>query len=363
MISEAKVRELSRRRGEPAWLLESRLRGWAAFERLPYPAGISASLIRGIEPEEPVTRRTYDLGEAVRASPELVRKHLGSVVDASRDKFAALNAALWTGGTFVHVPKGVKLDLPIEASVSLARGGRFDRTLIVVEEDAQVEYIEGCAAPAAAEGLRASVFEVVAEKGARARCSTIQHWPDGVVNVVAKAALARAGATVEWLDGNLGSKLTVKRPRVNLAGKGARGSILCCAFADAGRMLETGGELVFNAPGCAGSVVCLCVARGSGRARARSRVVGKTKDASIRHDVLLLDGASARGVSSAAGGRFAETVSRLDGERASYLASRGLDPAQAASLAVGGFLERFARELPLEYSVEFTRLLQLALQS
>ncbi len=333
MISEARVRELSRRLDEPAWLLESRLRGLAAFRRLPFPKGVPASLIRGLEAEEPIKRRTHDLGEAVRARPELVRRHLGSVVDFGRDKFAALNAALWSGGTFVHVPQGVALELPVEASVSLARGGRFERTLIVAEEGAQVEYIEGCAAPAAASGLRASVFEVVAEKAARVRCVTIQDWPDGVTNIAAKAAVAREGASVEWLDGSLGSRLTIKRPRITLAGRGASGRVFCCAFADKGRRLEIGGEIV----GGSGTVLCLGATRGTGRVVIRSR------------------GTERRGELLRLGSR--DMVRTM-----SYLASRGLDPAQAESLAVEGFLERFTRELPLEYSVEFSRLLQLALQ-
>jgi len=402
-LTERGIKRLSELKHEPKWMLRLRLRAYEAFKRLPWlsrempaleglrlaelvvPPG-ATGLARGrLADSDLVERRMgeelsrqgvafLDLEKAFRDFPELFRRHFGSVVRVSEDKLAALNAALWSGGAFVYVPKGLQLALPLQAFVRLeARRSSFEPTLVVADEGSSLLFLEGCEASAGAASLHASVVEVVALRGARVRYMTLQNWPQGVLNLVHKRAIAHEGACVEWLDLNLGSRLTMKHPGVILAGRGARGEILSCALARSGQEQDAGGELVFAAPETSGRVLSRSVVRGGGRATcrvfARDRAGAREARLSVKAEALALDSQSrfefCPGFELAPSRVALEReacVSRLEPERLFYLASRGLREKEAQALLVQGFFEPFSRELPLEYSVEFLRLVQLGLE-
>jgi len=317
-----------------------------------------------------------DMDTALREYPDIIKEHFGTIIPATDNKFAALNSAVWSGGSFVYVPKGAKVAMPLQAyfRINAAKAGQFERTLIIAEEGSEVHYIEGCTAPSLSEdALHSAVVELIARPGSHIRYTTIQNWADNVYNLVTKRAMAYEDSLVEWVDGNIGSKLTMKFPAVYLVGKGARADILSCAFAGSGQHQDTGGKLFFAAPHTSGNIVSKSVSMGGGRASYRGlvKVYPQAHDAkvNVRCDALLLDPHSRSDTyptmeidgKRAVVGHEA-SVAKIGDEQLFYLMSRGLSEADAVSMIVNGFFEAFTKELPLEYSVEMNRLIQLEME-
>jgi Fe-S cluster assembly protein SufB len=317
-----------------------------------------------------------DMDTALKEYPDLVKKYFGTVIPSADNKFAALNTAVWSGGSFVYLPKGAKVDLPLQAyfRINAANAGQFERTLILAEEGSSVHYIEGCTAPTYSEdALHSAVVELIAFKGAHIRYSTIQNWADNVYNLVTKRAVAHEDAFVEWVDGNIGSKLTMKFPAVYLVGRGARADILSVAYAGKNQHQDTGGKLVFAAPDTSGTIVSKSVSKDGGRSSYRGliKVYPQATDAkvNVRCDALLLDDHSRSDTyptmeidgQRATVGHEA-SVSKIGDEQLFYLMSRGLSETDAVSMIVNGFFEAFTKELPLEYAVELNRLIQLEME-
>ena len=305
------------------------------------------------------------LQEGLKAHPRLIEKHLGSVVAVDFDKAAALNMAGWSDGIVIYVPRGLEVSLPLQADLGTG-GGAFQRTLIVADEGSSVHYLEGCSAPMGSPAaLQAPVVELRALPGARIRFTTLQDWPRRVVNLAVKRARADAGASIDWVDANLGSRLTVKRPGVVLAGKGARGRVRSFGFAGAGQRLELGAEFVFEAPEASAELDLCCVAMEGGEVGCAAGISDKCVQgcrAQMRSEAFLLDEESSFRGEAVSGAASESRTIRPGQDQLSYLQTRGFDRRQAVALLAGGFLAPFARELPLEYSVEFLRLVDLALE-
>lgn len=340
-LNETAIRGHCRRRKEPAWLLARRLQALRIFFRSKirapnFRARPEENAARGIAKKRGVGFLQID--EALRRHPEIVRKYFGAAVADDDNPYAALNAAIWSRGAFLYVPKGTAVASPLETD-------RFERTLIVAGEGARVDCLEGCSTPRfPGEMLHIPVVEIIALKGAEVRFMTLQNWPSTLLNFVTKKAVAHADARVQWLDGNVGSKRTVKRPAVILAGRGARGEILSVGLAGPGQSLELGGALVFKAAGASGEVIIRCASFGGGRVHPRISVSGggRSKTSS---QILKLDGGGA--------------VQK----RLSFLRSRGVIAAEAQALLTNGFFSIFSKQLPLEFSVEFNRLVQLEFEA
>ena len=396
-LTEKLVLEISRGGREPDWLLHGRLEALKAFRRAVLEEGsadfgavdfrprTAPSAAKEPFQEEILRKAQEDLEkqgivfigmEAARADfPDLFKKYFGSAVSPSHGAFAALNAAAWSGGSFVYVPKGVRAALPLQSDLrpNAGRPVPFERTLIVADEGSSVHYIEGCSAPVSApSALYAGVVELIALPGSHIRYTTLQNWPKTVFNRPTKRAIAYEDAHVEWIDGNVGSKETVKQSAIVLAGARARGDIVSCALAGPGQTQDIGGELIFAAPATSGSIAIRAAAQKGGSAVGRHAVTldPRARDIQVRLrcDALLLDGRSHFSAHPAdafdrTGAQVDESasVSDIGQETLFYLMSRGLSRAQAIALLAGGFFEAFARELPLEYAVEFNRLLQLEL--
>ncbi len=307
---------------------------------------------------------------------DLFKEYFGTVVPPEDNKFAALNAAVWSGGSFVYIPPGVEVELPLQAyfRVNTAELGQFERTLIIVDEGAKVHYIEGCTAPTySTDSFHSGVIEIVVKKGATSRYTTIQNWSHNMYNLVTQRAVVHQDAYHMWLDGNLGSKVTMKYPSSYLIEPGARSDILSIAFANTGQHQDTGGKLIFAAPHTSGSIVSKSISRGSGRASYRGLIKvheGATHaKVNVECDALLINEASRTDTypymeieeETASVGHEA-TVSRLNDEQIFYLQSRGLEEDEAAALIVRGFIEPVAKELPLEYAVELNRLIELEME-
>lgn len=317
-----------------------------------------------------------DMDSAVREHPDLVRRFLGTVVPPNDNKFAALNSAVWSGGSFIYVPKGVHVPIPLQAyfRINTERMGQFERTLIIADEGSFVPYIEGCTAPIySSDSLHAAVVEVIAMRGAKVRYTTIQNWSKNVLNLVTKRAFAYEDATVEWVDGNLGSRLTMKYPAVYLLGPRARAEILSVAFAGSGQHQDAGAKLIFRAPDTSGTILSKSVSKDGGRASYRGlvEVHSKAKNArvKVRCDALLLDSSSRsdtyptiRVARTDAQVEHEATVSKVGEEQLFYLRSRGLSEQEATTLIVSGFFEPFVKELPMEYAVELNRLIRLEME-
>ena len=317
-----------------------------------------------------------DTGEALKQHPELFRKYFGTVIPPNDNKFAALNSAVWSGGSFIYVPKGVKVDLPLQAyfRINAENMGQFERTLIIVDEGAYVHYVEGCTAPTySTDSLHSAVVEIIVNRGARCRYTTIQNWSKNVYNLVTKRAMAYQDATMEWVDGNLGSKVTMKYPAIWLMEPGARGEVLSIAFATDGQHLDAGGKVVHVAPNTSSLITSKSISKGSGRASYRGLLkVEKGAHGSkstVVCDALLLNENSRtdtypyieieeEDVETA----HEATVTKVGEEQLFYLQSRGLSEAEATSMIVRGFIEPIAKELPLEYAVELNRLIQLEME-
>ena len=434
-LSEAVVREISALKNEPKWMLDLRLKGLKLFERKPMPTwGSNLSTIdfdtikyfvRSTEkqanpwddlPED--IRSTYDrlgIPEAekqrlvagvaaqyesevvyhkiredleeqgvifldtdtgLKEHPELFQEYFASVIPVGDNKFAALNTAVWSGGSFIYVPPGVHVDIPLQAyfRINTENMGQFERTLIIVDEDAYVHYVEGCTAPIySSDSLHSAVVEIVVKKGGRCRYTTIQNWSTNVYNLVTKRAAAHEGATMEWIDGNLGSKVTMKYPAVWMLGEHAKGETLSIAFAGEGQHQDAGSKMVHAAPNTSSTIVSKSVARAGGRTSYRGLVQvlegAKGSKSTVKCDALLVDDISRSDTypyvdvreDDVAMGHEA-TVSKISEDQLFYLMSRGLTEDEAMAMIVRGFVEPIARELPMEYALELNRLIELQME-
>jgi Fe-S cluster assembly protein SufB len=433
-LDEDVVRQISRMKEEPEWMLEFRLKALEHYRSRPMPTwGGDLSRLKlddiyyYVRPAEAEGRtwedvpdtikRTFDklgipeaerkflagvgaqyesemvyhniqkhledqgviflsIENGLKKHPELFRKYFGTVVPITDNKFAALNSAVWSGGSFIYVPPGIKVDLPLQAYFRLntANIGQFERTLIIVDEGAQVHYVEGCTAPIySTDSFHSGVIEIIVNKGARCRYTTIQNWSVNVFNLVTQRALVYDGGTMEWVDANLGSKLTMKYPSCYLLGEGARGEILSMAFAGAGQHQDAGGKIIHAAPRTTSKVTSKSISKAGGRASYRGLL--KVHKGSIGSrsnvvcDALLLDPQSRSDTypyieideDDVSIGHEA-SVSKVGEEQLFYLMSRGLSEEDATTMVVSGFIEPLVKELPMEYAVEMNRLIQLQME-
>lgn len=432
-LSENTIREISAEKGEPDWMLEKRLEAYKLFLKLPMPkfgpdlSGLNFdSIIYYIKPSKrkekkwedvpphikaafeklgvPEAERKFlagvetmfeseavyqglkkewdekgiiftDTDTAVREYPEILRKYFGTLVPASDNKFAALNTAVWSGGSFLIVPENVKVEIPVQAyfRMNAKAFGQFERTLIVCEPGSKIHYLEGCTAPIYAEAsLHAAVVEAIAKKGSNLRYSTMQNWSTNVYNLVTKRAVAYEGALVDWVDANIGSGINMKYPSVYLKGRNSRASFLSLAYAGKGQYQDAGARAIHEAPGTTSLISSRNISKNGGTTSFRGLVrfspEAKGAKSSVRCDALLLDSKS-RNITNPLlqdahenSSIFHEAkVGRISDEQLFYLMSRGLSEPEAISLVIMGFVEPFVKELPFEYAVEFNRLLQFEL--
>ncbi|MGH8827719.1 MAG: Fe-S cluster assembly protein SufB [Jiangellaceae bacterium] len=434
-LNEDVVREISALKGEPAWMLQTRLKALRLFDKKPVPTwgadlstidfssikyfvrstekqaaswdelpddikntydklGIPEAekqrLVAGVaaqyESEVVYHKIREDLEErgvvfldtdtGLREHPELFQEYFASVIPAGDNKFSALNTAVWSGGSFIYVPKGVHVEIPLQAyfRINTENMGQFERTLIIADEDSYVHYVEGCTAPIySSDSLHSAVVEIVVKKGARVRYTTIQNWSNNVYNLVTKRATAAEGATMEWVDGNIGSKITMKYPAIYLMGEHAKGETLSLAFAGADQHQDSGAKMVHLAPHTSSSIISKSVARAGGRTSYRGLVQvmpRATHSAStVRCDALLVDTISRSDTypyvdirnDDVAMGHEA-TVSKVSETQLFYLMSRGMTEEEAMAMIVRGFIEPIARELPMEYALELNRLIDLQME-
>lgn len=317
-----------------------------------------------------------DSDSGLKEYPEIYREYFGTVIPAADNKFAAMNSAVWSGGSFVYIPKGVKVEIPLQAyfRINAENMGQFERTLIIADEDSQVHYVEGCTAPTySTDSLHSGVIEIIVKKGARVRYTTIQNWSTNVYNLVTQRAVVHEDAVMEWVDGNLGSKLTMKYPAVYLMGKGARGEVLSLAFAGRGQHQDTGGKAVHGAPYTSSKITAKSISKDGGRAGYRGLVKvyagAHSVKANVVCDALILDDRSRSDTypyieideEDVSIGHEA-SVSRVSEEQLFYLMSRGLSEEDATLMIVSGFIEPLVKELPMEYAVEMNRLIQLEME-
>jgi len=317
-----------------------------------------------------------DMDSALREYPEIVKKYFGTIIPTADNKFSALNTAVWSGGSFILVPKGVRVEIPLQAyfRINAENMGQFERTLIITEPGSFVHYIEGCTAPIyASDSLHSAVVELIAMEGSTIRYTTIQNWSNNVYNLVTKRAHAYKNATVEWIDGNLGSKITMKYPAVHLMEEGARGEVLSIAFAGKGQHQDAGAKMVHLAPNTSSTVLSKSISKDGGRTSYRGLVKvypgAHNVKCNVRCDALLLDEESRSDTypymeidnKDTHIGHEA-TVSKVGDEQLFYLMSRGLSENDAIAMIVNGFFEPFVKELPMEYAIELNRLIQLEME-
>ena len=314
-----------------------------------------------------------DTDSALKQYPDIVKRYLGTIIPPNDNKFAALNSAVWSGGSFVYIPSGVKVDVPLQAyfRINSKNVGQFERTLIILEPNSEVHYIEGCTAPIySSESLHSAVVEIIAMKGAKVRYTTIQNWSKDVYNLVTKRAFAYEDATVEWVDGNLGSRLTMKYPSIYLLGPRAKGEVLSIAFAGKDQHQDAGAKIVHLAPYTSSRITSKSVSKDGGRTTYRGLLrVAKNAygvKSSVRCDALLLDETSRTDTypyneidNETANVTHEATVGKISDEALFYLMSRGISESDAFSMIVMGFIEPFTKELPMEYAVELNRMIQL----
>ena len=435
-LDEQVVREISAIKGEPEWMLAKRLKAYSTFERKPMPtwgvdlsqldmdavkyyvrstdrpanswddlpedikntydrigipeaererlvAGVAAQYesevvyhqIRGDLEEQGVI--FVDTDPAVREYPELVKEYFGTVVPAGDNKFAALNTAVWSGGSFIYVPKGVHVEIPLQAyfRINTENMGQFERTLIIADEDSYVHYVEGCTAPIySTDSLHSAIVEIVVKKNARVRYTTIQNWSNNVYNLVTQRATCEEGATMEWVDGNIGSKRNMKYPAVFLMGPHARGEALSIAFAGADQHQDTGAKMVHMAPHTSSHIVSKSIARHGGRSAYRGLVRimknARHSKSNVLCDALLVDEISRSDTYPYVDVRTDDvemgheaTVSKVSADQLFYLMQRGLTETEAMATIVRGFVEPIARELPMEYALELNRLIELQMEN
>jgi Fe-S cluster assembly protein SufB len=317
-----------------------------------------------------------DMDSGLREHEELVKQYFGTIIPQNDNKFAALNSAVWSGGSFIYVPPGVQIEMPLQAyfRINAENMGQFERTLILVDEGAYVHYVEGCTAPIySTDSLHSAVVEIVVKKGGRCRYTTIQNWSNNVYNLVTKRAVAYEDATMEWVDGNLGSKLTMKYPAIWLMGERAHGEVLSIAFAGTGQHQDAGGKAVHVAPNTTSVITSKSISKNGGRAGYRGLLeVNKNSGGSkskVVCDALILDEESRSDTypyikidADDVDIGHEATVSKIGEEQLFYLMSRGLTEAEASAMIVSGFVEPITKELPLEYAVEMNRLIQLQME-
>jgi Fe-S cluster assembly protein SufB len=317
-----------------------------------------------------------DMDSALREHPEIVKEYFNKIIPYTDNKFSALNTAVWSGGSFIWVPAGVEVDIPLQAyfRINTENMGQFERTLIITEPGAKVHYIEGCTAPTySGDSLHSAVVELIALEGSTIRYTTIQNWSNNVYNLVTKRAQAWKNATVEWIDGNLGSKITMKYPAVHLMDEGARGEVLSIAYAGKGQHQDAGAKMVHMAPNTSSTVLSKSICKDGGRSTYRGlvKVMPKAHNVkcNVRCDALLLDDHSRSDTypymeidNKNANIGHEATVSKVGDEQLFYLMSRGLSENDAISMIVNGFFEPFTKELPMEYAVELNRLIQLEME-
>ncbi|CAL8972021.1 hypothetical protein PROP_00805 [Propionicimonas sp. T2.31MG-18] len=434
-LTEDVVRNISGLKNEPEWMLNLRLKGHKLFGRKPMPAwgadlsGIDFDnikyFVRSTEkqaqtwedlPED--IKRTYDrlgIPEAekmrlvagvaaqyesevvyhkineelerqgvifldtdtgLKEHPELFEEYFGSVIPVGDNKFAALNTAVWSGGSFIYVPKGVHVSIPLQAyfRINTENMGQFERTLIIADEGSYVHYVEGCTAPIySSDSLHSAVVEIIVKKNARVRYTTIQNWSTNVYNLVTKRATCEEGATMEWIDGNIGSKVTMKYPAVYLLGEHSRGETLSIAFAGEGQHQDAGSKMVHAAPHTSSSIISKSVARSGGRSSYRGLVQvnegAHHSASSVKCDALLVDTVSRSDTYPYVDVREDDvsmaheaTVSKVSEDQLFYLMSRGMGEDEAMAMIVRGFVEPIARELPMEYALELNRLIELQME-
>jgi Fe-S cluster assembly protein SufB len=435
-LNEDIIRQMSGMKKEPEWMLDFRLKAYKRFLRKPMPTWGGGDMLQAIDfddiyyyikPTEgqakdwdmvpdsiketyeklgiPEAERKYlagvtaqyesevvyhrnredleklgvifcDMDTAVREYPELVQEYWATVIPPNDNKFAALNSAVWSGGSFIYVPPGVHVEQPLQAyfRINAENMGQFERTLIIVDEGAYCHYVEGCSAPVyTSDSLHSAVVEVVVKEGGRCRYTTIQNWSNNVYNLVTKRAAAYKNATMEWVDGNLGSNLTMKYPAVWLLEEGAHGEVLSIAFANEGQHLDAGAKMVHAAPNTSSLITSKSISKGGGRSAYRGlvRVDNEAHNAKsfVRCDALILDEDSRSDTypymeieeSDVDLGHEA-TVSKVGEEQLFYLMSRGLSEEEATAMIVAGFIEPIVRELPMEYAVELNRLIELQME-
>ena len=428
------VEKISELKGEPAWMLEFRLKALEHFEKRPMPTwgGDLSNLNLDdiyfyVKPTDSESKSWDDVPDAIkntfdklgipeaerkflaglgaqyesemvyhkvqdhlekqgviflsiedglRQHPDLFRQYFGTVIPIEDNKFAALNGAVWSGGSFIYIPPGVKVDLPLQAyfRLNMANIGQFERTLIIADEGAQVHYVEGCTAPIyTTDSLHSGVIEIVVKKNARVRYTTIQNWSTNVYNLVTQRAIVNEGGTMEWVDANLGSKLTMKYPSCYLVGPGAHGEILSMAFAGRGQHQDAGGKVIHFAPHTSSKITSKSISKSGGRASYRGllKVYKDAEDvkSNVVCDALLLDETSRSDTypyieidaEDVTIGHEA-SVSKVGEEQLFYLMSRGLSEEEATTMVVSGFIEPLVKELPMEYAIELNRLIQLQME-
>jgi Fe-S cluster assembly protein SufB len=434
-LSREVVENISALKGEPEWMLKLRLKGLGLFDKKPMPAwgadlsGIDFDrikyFVRSTEKQAATwddlpadIKNTYDkLGipeaekqrlvsgvaaqyesevvyhqineslaaqgvifldtdTALREHEDIFKEYFGTVIPVGDNKFAALNTAVWSGGSFIYVPPGVHVEIPLQAyfRINTENMGQFERTLIIADEGSYVHYVEGCTAPIySSDSLHSAVVEIIVKKNARVRYTTIQNWSNNVYNLVTKRATAAQGATMEWIDGNLGSKVTMKYPAVWLLGEHANGEVLSVAFAGEGQHQDAGAKMVHNAPNTSSTIVSKSVARGGGRTSYRGLVQinegAHGSKSTVKCDALLVDSISRSDTYPYVDVREDDvsmgheaTVSRIGEDQLFYLMSRGMTDDEAAAMIVRGFIEPIARELPMEYAIELNRLIELQME-
>ena len=433
-LSTEVVQDMSRMKHEPQWMLDYRLKALEIFYKKPMPtwgadlSGIhfddifyyikpSADSVKSWDEVSPEVKMTFDklgipeaeqkflagvgaqyelemvyhsirkdleakgvlflsMDDGLREHPDLVKQYFGTIIPSTDNKFAALNSAVWSGGSFVYVPKGVRVEMPLQAyfRINAQNMGQFERTLIIVEEGAYVHYVEGCTAPTySSDSLHSAVVEIIIKKGGRCRYTTIQNWSTNVYNLVTKRAAAYQDATMEWVDGNLGSKVTMKYPAVYLMEPGAHGEILSIAFAGTGQQLDAGGKVVHGAPYTTSKITSKSISKGGGRASYRGLLKvykgAHHSKSNVVCDALLIDDQSRSDTypvieidEDEVDIGHEASVSKVGEEQLFYLMSRGLSAEQAAGMVVRGFIEPLVKELPMEYAVELNRLVELQME-
>ncbi|MCG4280833.1 Fe-S cluster assembly protein SufB [Lacticaseibacillus saniviri] len=433
-LTEETVREISKEKGEPDWMLDYRLKGFETYQRLAMPdfgpdlSGLDLDTMLYYQkatdktyrdwddvPEEikntferlgvPQAERKYlagasaqyesevvyhnmrdefeklgiiftDMDTALREYPDLVKDYFGQLVKPSDNKFAALNAAVWSGGSFIYVPKDVQTEVPIQAyfRINAENTGQFERTLIIVEPGAKINYVEGCTAPSySSDSLHAAVVEVFVKENAYCRYTTIQNWSKNVYSLETKRAQALDNATMEWVDGNLGSKTTMKYPSVYLDGPGAHGTMLSIAVASAGVDQDNGARMIHNAPNTSSSIVSKSIAKDGGAVDYRGTVrFSKNATNAFAHvecDTILMDEESTSDTipyneihNAHVAMEHEAKVSKVSEEQLYYLMSRGISEAKATEMIIMGFVEPFTKELPMEYAVELNRLIGMEME-
>src|SRR6478609_6284349 len=317
-----------------------------------------------------------DTDSALRENEDIFREHWAKVIPPTDNKFSALNSAVWSGGSFIYVPPGIKVDTPLQAyfRINSENMGQFERTLIIVDEGASVHYVEGCTAPVySSDSLHSAVVEIIVKAGAHCRYTTIQNWSNNVYNLVTKRAVVQAGASMEWIDGNIGSKVTMKYPSVYLMGEHARGETLSVAFAGTGQHQDAGAKMVHCAPNTSSQIISKSVARSGGRTSYRGLVQvqegASHSKSTVKCDALLVDTVSRSDTYPYVDVREDDvemgheaSVSKISEDQLFYLMSRGMTEDEAAATIVRGFVEPIARELPMEYALELNRLIELQME-